>query len=640
MKRVRLFCVVLFCSVLLAAPGVAGAGQSLRVLFTHDLHSNMLPWTKLGSDDATAAVGGYARLTSAIRQEQTDNSVLVDAGDYSMGTFFNGIFETHAPDLGALALMGYDATTFGNHEFDYRPEGLARSLDAARLHERPAILASNLRYGAGADSAALKAAAAEYGVQDYTIIERDGIKVGLFGLLGAQAQSFTGTLGTLEFEDTVKAAQACTDALLADGADVVIALSHSGTVVGDAANPKSEDVILAKQVTGLEIVVSGHSHTVLTEPLMVGDVAVVSCGCYGQYLGVLDYDVAAKKVTGYELLPVDESLDDDVEVTAFVRDAKQQVQSEFLDPHDLTFDEVVITSEQDFTPLSTMSTQFGQYGLTNLITDGYLYEVNSQDDSELEPATIAVVGSGIIRGTLFKGAVTEADLYNISSLGLGADGTVGYPLVEFYLNGSELKALCEVDVSVFPIMPEAQLFFSGVRYELNQHRLIFNKVISVETQTSEGLWERVQPKKLYRVICSLYLGQMAGLITDTTKGILSITPRDASGAALTDINTAILHGADGAELKEWLALSDYTHSLSPEDFAQYYTAREQRISVKTTPVTLLKNPSGFALIAAAVVIVLLVLLVGVVLLIRRALRKRKARARRNPLRPQKLILPK
>ncbi|MDR1775628.1 MAG: 5'-nucleotidase C-terminal domain-containing protein [Actinomycetes bacterium] len=655
-SAVRALIIALVCAAA-CVPATVQAAE-LRVLFTHDLHSNMLPWTRSvsgktstvasGSVAATESVGGYARLKTLIDDTRTDTTVLLDAGDWSMGSFFNGTFMTQAPDLRALAAMGYDATTFGNHEFDYKPEGLAAALDAAFLYEHPVIVASNMNGGSGTDADVLAAACEQYGVVSQLVLDKNGVKVGLLGLLGKQAQSFTGTLGTLQFSDQYEAAATAVTELQADGAEVVIALSHSGTVIGDPASADSEDVQLARKVSGIDIIVSAHSHTVLTEPLLVGTTAIVSCGCYGEYLGVLDWDSEAHRVVDYRLVDVDASVQEDAALAKFVAARQAEVQSEFLDPLGIQFDGVAAVSREDFDDLETVTTQFGEYGLTDLITDGYLHEVNTRAASNPATATVSVVAAGIVRGTILAGDVTESELYGISSLGMGADGTLGYPLVEFYVTGRELRALCDVDVSVYPLMPEAQLFFSGVRYSYNAHRLIFNKVVDVKVLDSDGQWRDVESDKLYRVICSLYLGQMTGLITDTTRGIVKILPRDASGAVMHDINDAILHDTEGAELKEWQALSHYVNSfpvvaetgqrMIPES---YYAGRDQRIELATNPLTLFENPNGFAVLVAVIIVAFVVVVVGVVLLIRRARRHRRDfDALTGVPSRQRLILPK
>lgn len=127
----------------------AASGKTVTILFTHDLHDNELPFY-VAENGNNVQVGGYARLKSAIdAQKQIDpNALLLDAGDYSMGSLFQTIYSTDSPELRLLGQMGYDATTFGNHEFDFKADGLAQSLNSAKSSgdKLPQIVASNLSF--------------------------------------------------------------------------------------------------------------------------------------------------------------------------------------------------------------------------------------------------------------------------------------------------------------------------------------------------------------------------------------------------------------------------------------------------------------------------------------------------------------
>ena len=131
-KTIAMFCAAAMLCCLLAPLSAARAeadSGTLRILFTHDMHDHILPYKAANKNsDAVSLIGGYAYIKGAMDKYRTDTTIQVDAGDFSMGTLFNGIFQTDAPDLTLLGMMGYDAVTFGNHEFDYGPEGLAKSL--------------------------------------------------------------------------------------------------------------------------------------------------------------------------------------------------------------------------------------------------------------------------------------------------------------------------------------------------------------------------------------------------------------------------------------------------------------------------------------------------------------------------------
>ena len=120
------------CLLAGALAGLASANAptyETTILFTHDTHDHFLPMP----DEEGGEYGGYTRLATLIQQERAahPDALVLDAGDFSMGSLFQTIYATEAPELRALGAMGYDATTLGNHEFDYRARGLAEMLNAA-----------------------------------------------------------------------------------------------------------------------------------------------------------------------------------------------------------------------------------------------------------------------------------------------------------------------------------------------------------------------------------------------------------------------------------------------------------------------------------------------------------------------------
>ncbi len=223
-----------------AAPDGA---KTFTILHTNDLHSNFLglgpaadysPFTL--NDDATR--GGYARQAALIAQRKqarkAQGPVLVlCAGDYSMGTPFGAATRETGGELQLMSRMGYDATTFGNHEFDLGPDGLGKSISvAAKAGHVPTVLASNTDFTANdATLADLQRLAKEGVIRRYLVIERGGIRFGLFGLLGKEAISVAVGAGAVKFADPVETAKEMVKLLReTEKVDVVIALTHGGMV--------------------------------------------------------------------------------------------------------------------------------------------------------------------------------------------------------------------------------------------------------------------------------------------------------------------------------------------------------------------------------------------------------------------------
>ena len=226
----------------LAAAGPGGK-RTFTILHTNDLHSSLIgmgpssdytPFTT--GDDRTR--GGWARLAALIgtRREarKVQGPVLVlDAGDYSMGTPFGAASRELGCELRLMARMGYDATTFGNHEFDLGPDGLGTAVGvAARAGPIPTVVSSNLDLGAGDPGLARLRGLAERGlVRRHAVIERGGIRFGLIGLLGAEATHYA---GGVKFTDALEAARGLVQLLReTEKVDVVIALSHGGVMKGE-----------------------------------------------------------------------------------------------------------------------------------------------------------------------------------------------------------------------------------------------------------------------------------------------------------------------------------------------------------------------------------------------------------------------
>lgn len=602
------------------------------ILFTHDTHDHFLPMP----DEEGGEYGGYTRLATLLKQEREarPDALTLDAGDFSMGSLFQTIYATHAPELQALGAMGYDVTTLGNHEFDYRAQGLADMLNAAvdSGSPLPAIVQANYK-PPESDTASLEAWE-RYGIQDYVILERGGISYGIFGLMGEEADS-NAPMSGMEFEPTVEAAQRTVAAIQAEleqrsNPSLIICLSHSGT----DGKGKGEDYELAKAVDGIDLIISGHTHTVLEEPIQVGNTLIVSAGEYTSYLGSLTLswsEDGQKTIQDYRLIPVDETVAADPGMEQLTNRFQPLVESEYLAQYGLKFGQVLATTQFAFTPISQFATEQREDTLGNLIADSYIYAVQQAEGDDYVPVDFAVVASGVIRGSFAAGEITTSDAFNVSSLGSGADGTPGYPLISVWITGKELKDAFEVDASVTPIMSAAQLYGSGMTWTWNPHRIIFNKVNSCAQVLPDGTTVPLENDRLYRVVTGLYSGQMLGTVNSQSFGILTITPKDANGNVITNFEDHIIYNPDGSEVKEWYALASYLQSMGTVD-ARYSAPEGRKVEERSwNPISLLKGLNLIGGIALAVLLVV-ILLVGL-LIYRIVTRKRRRSSWRSGYRP-------
>lgn len=621
----------------------AGEKGAVSILFSHDLHSHLdVTYTNEGE------TGGFGKIETCIEEAKKENpaTFLFDAGDFSMGTLYQTIYETHAPELVMLGRLGYDATTFGNHEFDYRAEGVANMLDRARETAEadknltlPALVSANIDWAKNVDEEdqKMRDALDRYGSTAYTVIEREGIRIGVFGVMGRDSEACAPESG-LEFEDIIETSKEVVKELEQEDVDMIVCLSHSGTW---EKKEDSEDELLAEAVPEIDVIVSGHTHTTIDEPIVYDHTYIVSAGCYGVNLGQINLvpDEGRWKIKDYILHPLDETVETDEKVTEELTAYKKAVEESYLSHFGYTFEEVLAYSPFDFTSIEDFAVEHREDTLGSLISDSYIYAVEQAEGDTYENVDFAVVASGVVRESFEEGNITVSDVFNVSSLGIGADRIPGYPLVSVYLTGKELRVAAELDASISPIMTTAQLYPSGMVWTFNPHRMLLNKVTEVsmvtdvDPVTGEGTKKEIEDDKLYRVVSGLYAAQMLGAVEDTSYGILSLTPKDKDGNPIENYEEHIIHNtATGEEVKEWSALASYLQSFEknadgiPQIPARYENAEGRKvIEDSKNIVDLVKNPNKYFFAIIGIVLFVLAVLVLLIVLIVKLIRKRRKR---------------
>ena len=619
----------------------AGAPSSLVILFTHDLHSNVLPRPVLAADGTKTEAGGLLRLATLIRRERgraPERTLVLDAGDYSMGTLFHTLYPSESVELRLLGLMGYDAATLGNHEFDFSLAGLAKSLAAAKAKGTalPALLASNVTIeGSGEVAEAGRAAFRDYPVRDFLVLERAGLKVGLFGLFGENAADDSPFAAPAAFLDPVEHARRAVDLLRTrEKVDLVVCLSHTGIT---PERTKTWDLLLAEKVPGIDVLVSGHTNTELREPIRVGSTLVVSSGYYGYHLGRLELvrdERSGFSVASYGLLPVGPDLPDDPAVSEAASGFKKLVERQFLPEYPGGFGEILAESSYDLETPEAVEVASAESGLGNLVTDAFREAVRRAEGEAYRHIHVVVEPIGVLRDTILRGPVSMAAAFQILSLGVGDDGRPGYPLLGLYLNGKELRRLLEVQASIVPMKKDALLQFSGVKLSYNPRRLFFDRVTEASVLEEDGTYRPVDKRKLYRVVLNSYTAGMVGYVSRESYGLLKMEPRDAEGRVLAENNQGMID-ADPAlpgvqELKEWAALAGAlkafpdTNGNGIPDVPERYRRTEGRFAAAPSwnPAKLVLGGNGLTMIVLAVGLVVLAVVVFVV---RRVVRRRRTR---------------
>lgn len=617
----------------------ASEGQELTIIFVHDIHSYLTP-----KNDGTGEKYGLARMATKIQElrAQYETSILVDAGDFSMGTLYQTLYTEEAVELVMLGKLGFDATTLGNHEFDYREDGLTQMLYAAMDRENtegnfklPLMLLSNLDWSKNTteENVELKKAWDAYGASDYAVIERNGVKIGIFGIFGENSAE-DAPLSGLIFEEQIDTAKSMVKKLEEEGAELIVCLSHSGT----SKKPgNSEDELLAKAVPDIDVIVSGHSHTVLTEPIVYGNTYIVSCGCYTHNLGELSLRENADgryEMTGYQLHPLTADIEPDAEITAELNSYRDDINDKYLSRFGYTYDEVIAHNSVEFISINDYETKgLAEEPLANLIADSYRYAVAQAEGEDGIPVDVAIAAKGMIRERVPVGDVIVRDVFDVCALGIGPDQVPGYPLVGLWLTGEELATLAEIDVSISE-GGTAQLYPSGASWTYNPNRLILNRVTDVSVENNDGSMTPIERDKLYRVVTPLYCAQMLGSVEEQSMGILTLSPKDANGQPIEDIEDCIIYDQEtGGELKEWYALANYLESFPvgagslPEVPSEYASLMGRKNEVDSMNIIeLLKNPNK---IAIALYIIIAVLIVIIILVVRKIRKKAKMHARKQ-----------
>lgn len=572
--------------------------KTFTILHTNDIHSNLIgvgpaseytPATL--NDDGT--IGGIERIATLVaerrRARQADGPVLVlDIGDVSIGTPFGGAIQETGAELQCLSMMGFDATTFGNHDFDFGPAALADAINAARSAGGvPAILAANTNFeAADAGLDGLKALGRAGAIRSHLILERGGIRFGLFGLMGPDSIQYTINPGALTFPDAVETARNMVQQLRAAGADVIICMSHGG-VRQPQSGPITEgdDVALARAVPGIDVIVGGHTHTFLRTPVIANGTPIVQAGCYGQAVGelVIRMEGRDRTVVSYDLHPVDDTIRGDPrlirEMEAFTAAASRIV----FAPRGLRLDEPLAVIDRDWS--NTFFDLEASRPLGNLTADAILHATG---------ADVALNCAGMVRAGLPKGrsgVQTAYDIFLVAPLGIGvADQSAGGSLVVAYLTGREIKNCLEFLVPGNPNLP-GQYYprVSGMRFWYDLTRPHYDAVTQIELGDLGRGYRAIdiseRSTELHSLACNLYLGIILAQIPTKTNGALAVAPKKRDGTPLRSraeaLPTAqsgpyllppkgtidrdeVVHGPGAAasqEIKEWQAIMNYLKSL-------------------------------------------------------------------------------
>jgi 5'-nucleotidase len=586
-------------------PAAAADGKkTFTILHTNDLHSNFIGMAPASDYTAYPPIdlnedktrGGFARLATLVAQRKAARAgqgpvLVLDAGDYSMGTAFAAATRETGGELQLLSRMGFDATTFGNHDFDLGPEGTAKSIAvAAKAGRVPAVIASNSDFSANdATLAGLQRLANDGVIRRYAVIERGGMRFGVIGLLGKEAQFYTDGAGAVSFADPIETAREMVKLLReTEKVDVIIALSHGGLEKGkDGRFTDGEDVRLPKAVPGIDVVIGGHSHTALLETVIAnGRTPVVQTGKYGENLGelVITLDGGKLTVESYQLLPVDDTTAGDRAIAGEIDEFKNTVTEVVFASRGYSIDQPLAIAPQDIP--NTFTDIAASTILANFCTDAF----RNATKADIGFTANGMMRSGFIRGK--SGIQTVYDVFSVAPLGAGVvDTTAGSTLVTGYFTGQELKHLLEfllVDNPAHPgeYFPRA----SGMRFRYDTARPKFDVVTAIEMGDLDRGYREIEisgtDERLYSLTCPLMLAMILVAIPKYTNGKLPLVAKNKDGQPLkskvealndprddtpyllappgtmdrSSVDTVSVKGVV-LEIKEWQAIMDHLRSI-------------------------------------------------------------------------------
>ena len=256
-------------------------GKRLTILHNNDMHSQIDPF-KEGRYEGLGGMAARATAIQKIRSEE-DNVLLLDVGDVFQGTPYFNMFGGEL-ELKLMSEMGYDATTLGNHEFDNGLDGLKSAMEFANF---PYLTAN---YDLSKTNIAGK-------VQPYKLFHKGGMKIGVFGL-GVKLDGLVNPVnyGQLVYQDPIATAKEMVQELKAKNCDLIICLSHMGYDYGET---RASDKKLAREVSEIDIILGGHSHTFMPEPLLLTNndgftTTINQVGWAGINLGRIDVEFTEK----------------------------------------------------------------------------------------------------------------------------------------------------------------------------------------------------------------------------------------------------------------------------------------------------------------------------------------------------------
>jgi 5'-nucleotidase/UDP-sugar diphosphatase len=459
----------------------AQGGFTLTLVHTNDTHAHLEPM-ELTLSGKKVRVGGVAQRVAFFDRlrAQRRNVLILDAGDVFQGTLYFNQYRGLA-DRYFMHRMLYRVMTLGNHEFDLGPGPLADFLKGARFK----VVSANVDVSAEPKLKGLFA--------PYAVVQVGGERVGVIGLTTPDTKEIANPGPTVAFLDPYESAQKAVYELLAKGVNKIVVLSHLGY---------GEDLKLARRLVGAQVIVGGHSHTLLGSfphpelrpagpyPTVVKnpegkDVLVVQAWEWGKVVGLLEVTFAP---TGELLAYKGEALLMTPEVAPEDFFAKEALLA-YAQPVMALMGQVIAEAKVDLVGERAIVRK-RESNLGNLIADGMVWKTKGAG------VQIALQNGGGIRASIPKGPITVGKVYEVLPF--------GNTLVVMDLKGKEILAALENGVSQWEQGAGRFLQVSGLRYAFDLARPAGSRVVRVEVKTEKG-FAPLDLEATYRVVVNNFI---------------------------------------------------------------------------------------------------------------------------------------
>ena len=420
--------------VMLMLPSVVLGGEvdEITILHTNDTHSRIEAGKYAGM--------GFAKISSLINdyRSQSENVLVLDAGDTFHGQTIANLVKGESV-VKVLNAIGYDAMVPGNHDFNY---GQQRLLELDQMADFP-ILAANVKKGS------------ETVLQPYLIKNVAGLKVVIFGLATPETtyKTHPKNVEGLTFEDPVKVAKAMVNQF-EDKADLIIALSHLG--ISPGSNYTSKQV--AEEVSGIDIIVDGHSHSQLDKGLQVNDTLIVMAGEYDKNLGVVKVTVEDGQIKDKKVEMVTKDQTTNIKEDKKILDLVAEIKDRNREITSVVVGEAAVLLDGERGHVRTGETNMG-----NLITDAMLAAVD---------ADCAITNGGGIRASISEGEITKGDVITVLPFG-------NFTIVK-EISGSDILEAIEHGISAYPATEGKFPQVGGISFVFDPTRPAGERVLNLK----------------------------------------------------------------------------------------------------------------------------------------------------------------